>query len=231
MNFKEICEAVLEETDGRGVQLASVDLGRDDGGDLILTQPTHRNIVRWVADEYMRIQRESANWEFHHQRGLFLTLTATEDTYTKPGIRRLNERSFYAVKDGTTAREPVAVQDYSWWIEQVRRGINSGGSPFYLIEAPQDQWIIWPTPAAVYRIYGDWWIEEEELLLASDVTLWDDIYDRLLVWGVVELYAAEFASEGSLPKLMARAQRMLPSMRAAFNRKYLSDTRGACALI
>ena len=54
--FKEICESVLEETDGRAVQMDSVSLARDTAGDLYLTEPTHRNVVSWVAGMYRRIQ-------------------------------------------------------------------------------------------------------------------------------------------------------------------------------
>lgn len=234
MNFKEICESVLEESDGRGIQITSVALGRDTAGDLYLTEPTHRNIVRWVRDEYEKIQNSSSHWEFHHKRGTFLTLTSGNDEYIKRNVREITNGSLYIIQSGTTAKIPITLQSYDWWLQQERSGTTATGSPLNLIDAPLDKWIVWPTPTTTWTLYADWWIEPGELIAADDEPIWDERYHSLLRWGVIELYAAEFsgeASTGSTPKLLARAARMLPPLRAAFIHDYLPTSRGPDPLI
>jgi len=233
-NFKEICEAVLEESDGRAVQLASVSLKRDSNDDLYVTEPTHRNVIRWVQEEYERIQNASSHWEFHHKRGTFLTLRANKDEYIKRSVREISDHSLYAIKSGTTAKIPLTLLPYSWWLQQERSGTTATGSPLHLIDAPGDKWIIWPSVNASWTVYADWWTEPDELVDADDEPCWDARYYPLLKWGALELYAAEFSGEkaaGSEGKLLARSARMLPPLKAAFIDDYLPTTRGAAPLL
>lgn len=221
MNFKEICESVLEESDGRAVQLASLSLGRDTAGDLYVTNPTHRNVIRWVQEEYQRIQLLSGNWEFHHKRGGFLNVAANRDEYNKRGVRRLAYESLYYIPSGGSARIPVFQQPYSWWQQQERVNTVSSSQPLNLIEGPVDEWIIWPIPTNAGVVYGEWWLKPQSLENADDEPCWDSYYHSLIKWNVLKLYAAEFAGEGSEAKLMARVNTMQPGLWAAFQRDYL----------
>jgi len=226
VNLKEICESVLEESDGRATQLASTALGRDGSGDLYLTDPTHRNVVRWAQEEYLRIQRLSSHWEFHAKRGKFLTVQADRNSYTKRGIRETKDGSFYFLKSGSTARYPLSVKSYDWWLAQEQVGISTTSStPSILIDGPEDEWLLWPTPSTAGTVQGAWLIEVDTLENADDVPCWEAQYHFLIKWGVIELYAAEFAGEQSANKLLSRASRMLPPMMAAFKRKYLPSYR------
>lgn len=233
MNFKQICESVLEESDGRAVQLASVALGRDTNDDLYLTEPTHRNVVKWVAEEYQRIQLLSPFWEFHHKRGTFLTLRANKASYKKAGIRGdADLNSFYFVPSSNTSLHyPLTIQSYDWWqLQQQIGSISTSNIPTTLIKAPDDEWILWPTPLAAGTVQGDWWVIPFELINADDEPCWKEYYHPLLKWSVIMLYASEFGGEGSGPKLLARAQQMLPALMTAFYRDYHSAMRGAPSL-
>ena len=223
MNFKEICEAVLEEADGQAIQLASVALTRDSAGDLYLTNPTHRNVVKWVQEEYLRIQLLSGNWEFHHKRGAFLNIVANKDTYTKKYVRRLAYESLYYTPAASTTRIPIIVQDYTWWQGQERTLTAASNQPLNLVEGPMDEWIIWPEPTVAGTIYGEWWLKPQELEKADDTPCWDTHYHMLLKWAVLKMYAAEFIGEGSYDKLQARINNIWPSLWAAFGRDYLPN--------
>lgn len=226
-SFKEICESVLEESDGRAVQIASVALGRDTSGDLYLTNPTHRNVVKWVAEEYLRIQLSYPYWEFHHKRGTFLNVVANKESYQKSGVRSLDNDSVYFMAASGTTHYPVCVEQYDWWQYQEKVGSTSTSTiPTTLIEGPNDEWILWPTPTATGTIKGDWWVDPFELVEADDVPCWDAQYYSLLKWGTLDLYASEFAGEGSAQKLRARIARMLPSLQLAFDRDYKQPVTG-----
>lgn len=228
MNFKKICESVLDEADGRAVQLDSVALGRDSNGDLYLTEPTHRNIVTWTAAEYMRIQLFSEMWEFHHKRGTFLNVTANREIYKKKGIRRVDEHALYFVKTGTTARYPLITRPYEWWqYEQQYQTSSTSPVPTEIIEAPDDDWMLWPVPTAAGTITGDWWVNPSELVAADDEPCWDSQYHPILKWSTLFMYASEFAGENSAAKLLPRVQHQYAPMWDAFLRSYLDDPKAA----
>ena len=228
MNFKEICESVLEESDGRAVQIASTALGRDGSGDLYLTEPTHRNVVKWVAEEYQRIQLLSPFWDFHHKRGTFLTLRAEKASYIKSGIRGdIDLSSLYFVASSGTSHYPLNVQSYDWWqLQQQIGSISTSNIPTTIIDGPGDEWILWPTPAAAGTVRGDWWVVPFSLINADDEPCWKEHYHAMLKWGVLALYAAEFAGEKSAPKLLARVKQMYPALITAFERDYSPKMRG-----
>ena len=224
--FKEICESVLEETDGRAVAFASVALGRDSAGDLHLENPTHRNIVKWVAEVYTQVQVFSPFWEFLHKRGKFLTVVADKDSYSKTSVREVVKGSAYFIKTGSTTRQPVCVQDYEWWVQQERYTTNSSSTPQFLIKAPDNEWLLWPTPSSAGALYAEWFVEPFELLNADDEPCWNRRYNGILKWLVIRQYAKEFVKEGSSEKLMARAQQALPGLVEGLMRDYLPQHKG-----
>lgn len=229
MNFKEIAESVLEEVDGRGVQIASVALGRDTSGDLYLTNPTHRNVVKWVQEAYVDVQLYNGNWEFLHKRGKFLTVVANKDIYKKRNVREIKAESLYFIETGTTVRIPVYFRpgEYEWWINRERSVPSTDTTtPLKLIEAPDDDWIVWPTPTAGGAIYADWWMTPKELEDADDEPLWDSHYHRLLKWWVLELYATELEEEGSTKKIEKRVGKIYPPLWRAFQNDYLRSPVG-----
>lgn len=229
--FKDICESVLEESDGRAIQLASVSLGRDTSGDLYLEEPTHRNIVAWVAEEYLRIQLETPLWSFLNKRGIFLNIAADKESYIKPGVRRVDAESLYFVPTGQTIHYPLIMQPYDWWQYEERDGITSSAPvPTTLVNGPEDEWIVWPVPSVAGTVQGDWAIDPNELINSDDTPCWDKQYNPMLKWGVIQMYAAEFAGEKSAPKLQRRAERMLPRFRLAFEDEYLPIPKGPASL-
>jgi len=199
--FKEICESVLEEANGRPVTLASTNLNTDSDGTYYLTNPTHRNIVRWVNELYEQIQTHMLYADFMHKRGVFLTTVADTDVYTKSKVREIDAWSAYAIKSGTTGRTPVEVAAYEEWLQSERAGDTSSGSPRSLIRKPDDKWIVEPTPSAVWDIYADWWLVPAKFEDACEEPVWADEYHDLLKWKALALFAAEYQAEGAGPIL------------------------------
>ena len=229
--YKTICESVFDEVNGRPTVLASVELGTDTSGDYYLTDPTQRNVVRWVNELYLRQQQRCLQWDFMHKRGVFITTKAGTEVYTKSRVREVKEGSLYAVLDGTTGRTPCNLSDYDSWVERERRGEVAGGAPLEIIRRPDEKWIIHPTPTAVWTIYADWWVEPAAFTEACEETLWKSTYDDLLKWQAISLFAKEFAGEGVGPILEARVAQFLPEIKSAFARRYSSSIVGPGAML
>ena len=227
MNFAEICGQVLEESDGRVETFSSVNLGTDGSGDLYVTDPTQRNVIRWVNQAYMKIQQQQSYWKFMHKRGIFLTAVADQEEYPKKSVREIKDDSVYAIKSGTTGRVPLVVWDYDYWLAQERSGATASGGLRWLLRAPDEKWILYPVPNATWTIYADWWLRPCEMEAVDDEPVWDSEFHELLVWMAVRKFAAEFEGEGSTPRLLSRVDDELPAMMNAFRRRYLPTPKGA----
>lgn len=229
--FKEICENVLEEANGRPRTLSSTDLGKDSDGNYYVTDPTERNIIRWVNELYLLKQQRCVDWEFMHKRGAFLVTKADVETYTRKRIRDLGVNSLYAVKEGTTAKVPVYQTLYEDWVERERWGEETKGYPLEIIRSPDEKWILDPIPTGVWTLYGDWWVWPEKFTESCEEPLWESEYHEVLKWEALQLFAAEFASEGAGAILQARVKQMLPLVQAAFHRRYQPFVIGAAAFV
>lgn len=219
MNYKEICESVLEEVSGRGDELVSVDLGRDLAGDLLVTDPVHRNIIQWVRDANRRILDHSEYWKFLHSRGQFASLVSGVATFIAPSD--VDKCSLYAVKQGSSVRTPIFLMSYSWWVQQERSMVATSGQPLHVFKTPNDGWLAWPTPNANYTVFGDWWGVGEDLAEATDEPVWDSRFHPLLKWEAVRMFAMENADAEGVPQLMPRVDAALPEMWTRFLKKYL----------
>jgi hypothetical protein len=230
--FKQICEAVLEEADGRPVDLPSVALGTDSDGVYLLEEPTQRNVVRWVNELYLQTQQLMIEGRFMHKRGVFITTTANVDTYQKPNVRDVHIQSFYTIKSGQTSRIPITVLDYEEWVQMERRYHLPASNPLWLLRKPDFSWIVWPTPSDVWTIYGEWWLNPSKFDEADDEPVWDEEYHDILKWQALRLYAAEFstANDGAELPLLKRVQQMLPPLESAFRRRYMPRVVPASAL-
>lgn len=229
--FKEICESVLEEANGRPVTLSSVNLGKNNSGIYYITDPTQRNVIRWVQEIYLQIQQRMIQATFMHRRGSFLTLQIGREEYPKSNVREVDRYSLYAIQAGTTGRIPVIFDEYDNWKERKRAEDSSSGAPLWLVRSPNEDWIIYPTPTAVWTLYGDWWREPCEFQTASEEPIWAQQYHALLKWKVLALFASEFAEEGIGGILHRRILEMLPWLENTFERRYMPTIRGPDSLI
>jgi hypothetical protein len=226
--FAEICERVFDEVDGRPVQFTTVNLGRDADGELYITDPTQRNVVRWVKDAFRRIQQETDHWKFLHKRGVFITSVANVTDYTKRNVREVDETSLYCIKSGSTGRSPMSLVPYSWWQGWERAGDSSSGQPSCLIEMPEEnKWKLWPTPTGVWTVYADYWLKPYEFEAADDEPLWDSEYDDLLTWMAIQLLSDEFSNEEKQAQvLLKRVDRNLPALLERFRDRYYPQFEG-----
>lgn len=225
--FAQICSSVLEESDGRVVTFSSTNLGTDSNGALYVTDPTQRNVIKWVSQAYREILDMTPYWSFLHRRGTLFKVSAGKATYpsTTPRVR---DGSLFFRATGSTARIPVYLESYAWWTELQQALVVSAGYPMYLVDAPDDSYLVWPTPTASGEIYGDYWVIGEDLSTASDEPIWNERYHDLLIWRALQKFSTEFAGEGAGQILEARIALSFPSRWNAFKREYYPASSSPC---
>lgn len=224
MTYLEICESVLEEVNGRGDTIPSVDLGRDPNGDLYVTDPTQRNIVRWVNDLYVQIQQQNLYATFMQERGVLFTTVPDQMRYEPAAgnVRVVDKTSLYLTRPGHEGRLPIEVRDYAAWIQNQRAGnlANIKGTPISIIKAPQEDWIVFPVPTQVWDVNGDWWREPTRFEDETDEPIWAVEYHDILKWRALLLLATEFTEEGTANVILERAKMMLIPLERAFKKRY-----------
>lgn len=177
----------------------------------------------WINSAYLAIQLESDQWEFMHERDVFITTVAGTTDYTDATVNFLDEQSLYYVKTGTTAKVPLCVMTYFDWENQDRTGSTTAtqGPPQYLIQMPDQQWKVDPEPDAEYLIYADRWLRATELALGTDVPAWEAEYHKVLLYEALKI-AISLRPEH--PLSIAAAQEIatfLPQLKKSFTRRYL----------
>jgi len=227
MEFLQICERISEELNGVPLSFSSVDLGRDLSGDLIVADPVRRQVIRAAQLAYDWIMDYSRHWEFLNSRGeIFVTIAGTREYDLSASlIESVEWDSLYATKAGTTGRWPMYKMEYDVWQGQERSEIPSEGYPLYLVHAPLDTWIVWPTPSEVWSINGNYQQKKTRLEDEADEPAWDERYHELVVWAAL-LQLERAQEENKTPSAIQRAFR---AMWPGFLTEYLPPFRGAPA--
>lgn len=225
MNFIQIAERVSEELNGVPLIFSSVDLGRDTNGDLIVSDPVRRQVIRATQLTFNWIMDFSRHWTFLNRRGEVFAIESGVHTYWMPWIESIEWDSLYTTKEGSQARWPIFRMEYDHWQDMERAQIQSTGSPLNLIMAPHDRWIVWPTPTQAWTLNGNWQYKKTPLIAAADEPPWDERYHELVVWSA--LLQLERAQEEN--KLPSAAQRAFNSLWPGFLTEYLPQFRGARA--
>ena len=219
--FAQLCEQFFDELDGRPVQFTTTNLGRNADGELYITEPRERHAVKWIKDAYLRILQYTDQWDFMHKRGEFLRIKAGRTDYTKASYEKIDKDSLYYTRSGSAARTPVFINSYDWWVQQERSTPTVSGSPIYLVEDPDDKWIVWPSPTFDCVIHADWWVKPCEMTNAGDSPVWDEAYHDILVWEALRLFAVEYKDIDTTPQILNRVSVVYPQKWARFREAYL----------
>jgi hypothetical protein len=232
MTYLEIAERIAEELNGSPLSFSSVNLGKS-GGEFVIVDPVQRQAVRAAQQAYDWINNFSKHWEFFNQRGVLFNISSGVREYELSDIESVEWDSLYITQSGSTARWPVYKMEYDTWQIQERSEIPSPGYPFYLVSAPNNYWIVWPTPDQNWVMNGAAQLKKTRLEDAGDEPVWDEAFHELVVWrGVMLLEARERVQEDLTSALsVSAAQRAFNSMWPAFLTKYLPEFRGGRALL
>lgn len=183
-------------------------------------------LLQWLGQGYLRIQRLSQYWSFLHNRGEIFSSVASTSTYSLPLIRTIDQRTTYSTSDGGSDRIILCKGSYRFWVAEERYSAITASRPVQLIEAPNDKWILYPTPDAIYDIYGDYWSQPDTFSGKTSEPVWaDDLHD--LVWLVTlgtcipRAYEKHFAESA-----IAEANANIPSVLLELQRRYLSGFKG-----
>jgi len=192
MNFKDLCELVFEEVNGRPLTFSSISLST-------LTDPLQRRVVKEVKRAYWDILLYSRHWRFLFRRGLMATLYSNTYDYQLCNIQSFDWNSLYLTQDDTDARWPVYEELFDSWSLREQTSQETIGIPTNMIRSREpDHWLFWPIPNGTYYLNGNYQYKPSNFSLATDVPLWDEEYHELIAWIAVRRLEARVKTQDEI---------------------------------
>lgn len=186
------------------------------------------DVVRWIEKAYEYIQTLHNNWQFLRFNFAFQTIIGTQ-TYTPASANatdhanwRITDADSFRIYTGSGTDETFLI--YIPW-EEFRTvylfGGNKGatGRPVYYTVQPNLSITLWPTPAAVYTVAGEYF-KKPQLLAAvgntsadDSVPVFPDRFHRLIVWKALQYYAMDQSSPEHMSTAVAEFRDMILKLR------------------
>jgi hypothetical protein len=216
MTFLQQCARVRQECNGNGTGPTAV---TNQVGEL-------KRIVDWVATACEDVQRKHNEWKF--MRGTFTLLTvASDDTYTYGDtvvpitlFRDWRKTTFkiYLTAAGIGSQTELPFIDYQDFLD-LKIGNQNSSMPQCFSIGNAMEILLWPAPADVYTITGEYQKAVTTMAANADVPPYPDEYHMLAVYrammkygrytGAPEVYQEGKTEYNSMLKEMRRTQ--LPS--------------------
>lgn len=215
------------------LELANGVLGEGEGhieGDLIESIPlesnspdAHYKALQWTRSAYEAIQRRKADYKFHWQDGVLITTSGETASYTKAGIRKVNEDSILCQRDGDTVLTEMQWIEWQEYRNRFRLVQNQLGpsTPYWITRAPDNTFKILPKPVgtSVYTITAEWYRTNHKLVKETDEPLWDEEFHRIIILEALISYMEEY----DVASLKSRLNNELPNLKQEFYNRYLPD--------
>ena len=217
MNFKEICEFVAEEVNGRPLTFSTVLLTSE-------TDPFKRKVIRTVNQAYMDIQLHSRFWRFLDKRGALLSVKEDVSEYRMAQVQSVDWNSLYLTQSGSTSRWPVYPEPLEHWKYRERFTTETDGIPLTLSRAKDpDLWRLWPTPLDDYVLNGNLQYKPGELEQSCDEPIWDEAFHEMLCWQAVRQLEARVKTQDEVVSSLntSQAQKQFNTRWANFCAQYL----------
>lgn len=207
MNFKELCEALILEGEGRMNGVAD-----------FTGLPEWPKAQAWIKTAYEQIQREQPFWKFRFASGQLLQLRDGVSTYLPiVDVAEVVKDSLFIEVNGS--RQRLGWIDYSCW--NALSAFSAEGLPRWITQKPSEEFVLAPTPDASYVVEGEWYSTIDTFDEDEDEPIWAEEFHSLILWTALQFWAEEF----DVPSLRVRISLVLPRMARAFALRYLPATK------
>ena len=178
--YLQLCQETQAACEISGASITSV-TGQTSG---IL-----KDIVRWVADADVAIQREAINWDFLYTTTFTTPTIAGTASYAKPiDLGKWDRRTFWL--DYTTANNAQLTElDYRTYLNTYGPGVQTQRKPSKFILTPADTLILYSVPDAVYTLTANYWKTAQRMTANGDLSLIPEAYIRCIISKAKMYYA------------------------------------------
>jgi len=152
-------------------------------------------IVDWCASSYQDIQDANPQWNFLRNDFSFQTIAAVSAylpsavSLTEHGSWK--EDSMRAYLASTSDEQELGRMTWDDMRKYRLFGPIQSGKPWEVAVKPDKSLVFYPTPDAIYTVYGEYWKRPQVMSANSDEPVFPAQFHMLIVWGAVRYYAGD----------------------------------------
>lgn len=139
------------------------------------------DIVRWVADADVAIQREASNWDFLYKTDFLVNTVAGTATYNRPDDYGLWDHKTFFLDHGTANNQKLTQLDYRAYYNLFANGVQTPEQPSQYIRVPNDNIILNPVPDNVYAFSANYWMTAKRMVNNTDVSVIPENFIRCII--------------------------------------------------
>lgn len=147
------------------------------------------DLVRWVADADVAIQREAINWDFLYDDTFSVSTVADSAGYNKPSdLGQWDLATFYLDRTSNNYIQLTQV-DYREWFNRYGVGVQTSQQPSNFVIRPNKNIILYSQPDAVYTLTANYWKTAQRMTSNGDFSLIPEAYIRCIIAKAKMYYA------------------------------------------
>lgn len=172
------------------------------------------DLVRWVADADVAIQRSAINWDFLYDDTFTVSTVAGTASYNKPSdLGQWDLKTFYL--DYTSANYLELTQlDYRDWFKNYGAGAQTSQQPSNFVIRPNKNIILYSQPDAVYTLSAHYWKAPQRMTANTDVSLIPESYIRAIIARAKMYYAIAEEADTVYKEAVSEFNEVMPQLKS-----------------
>jgi len=173
------------------------------------------DLVRWVADADIAIQREAINWNFLYKTDFSVSTVAGVANYNKPPtiFGKWDRRTFYL--DYTTDDNvKLTEMDYRAFYNSQGRGVQEQNQPANFVIQPNENIILYSVPDAAYTLTANYWRNPLRMVANGDFSLIPEAFIRCIMARTKVYYAEAEETQFVYETAVAEYDRVLSELKS-----------------
>jgi len=148
-----------------------------------------KDLVRWVADADIVIQREAINWDFLYKTDFTVNTVVGIADYVKPSDYGKWDRKTFFLDYTTDTNIKLREIDYRVYFNTYAVGVQTNGPPNNFIIQPGGNLSIYNPPDQVYTLTANYWRTAKRMTANGDVSLIPETFIRAIIARAKMYYA------------------------------------------
>lgn len=221
MTFLELCQTLRREIGVSGTGPTSV-VGQI--GQL-------EKIVNWVAEADIYIQNMWQDWAFLWAQIPAVVLSVGQATYSLSALGASNcgtwdEKSF-CLDRTSNSYVPLSVMDYREWRDGIGRGVQTNGTPSYVVIRPDNALTFHSPPDSAYQFTADYWKAPVRMAADNDLSQIPERFHRVIVAKAKQMYAEHDEAPEVMAGGIAEYNDLMRKMHALYLPRRKGSSQGA----
>lgn len=154
-----------------------------------------KDLVRWVADADVAIQREAINWDFLYKTNFSVSTVQGTATYNKPSdYGKWDHKTFY-LDYSLASNVQLTEIEYREYYNTYGVGVQTQRQPVNFVLPPSNNIILYSVPDAVYTLTANYWCAPVRMSSGTGVSVIPETYIRCIIARAKMYYAISEESD------------------------------------